>query len=68
MRKFEIKKNFETHSESHFVRTRKEANKIFEEAKEQFKEDKTMKEISFNLVTLIDEEIKREPLERIERK
>jgi hypothetical protein len=68
MRKFEIETIFDSHSESHYVRMKKEADKIFNERKEEFKTNEEIKEITLNLVTLKDDEIIKEPLERVERK
>lgn len=68
MRKFEIETIFETHSESHFVRMNKEAQRIFEEKKKEFETNEKIQRISLNLVTLKDDEISKEPLERVERK
>lgn len=68
MRKFEIETIFETHSESHFVRMNKEAQRIFEEKKKEFETNEEIKRISLNLVTLKDDELIKEPLERVERK
>ena len=68
MRKFEIETIFETHSESHFVRMNKEVQRIFEEKKKEFETNEEIQRISLNLVTLKDDELIKEPLERVERK
>ena len=68
MRKFEIETIYKDHLESSSLRTKKEADKLFEEKKEEFKTNEEIKEISLFLVTLYDDKISKEPFERVERK
>lgn len=66
-KRYEVKTIFEGHSESTYLIRRKGAEKLFEEKKEQFKTNKDIKEITFSIMTMKNDDIKTELLERVKR-
>ena len=66
-KRYEVTTIFEGHSESTYLIRRKGAEKLFEEKKEQFKTNKDIKEITFSIMTMKNDDIKTELLERVKR-
>lgn len=65
--RYSIDTTFETHSESLNLLNKKEAMRQFEEKKKEFETNEEMKELSFNIVTMKNDELITETIEKIER-
>lgn len=65
--RYEVATYYEDYSESTYFVRMNGAKKIFDEKKEDFKQNKSIKKILFNEVILKNNEIITEPIEKIER-
>ena len=65
--RYSIDTTFDSHSESLNLINKKEAMRQFEEKKKEFETNEEMKELSFNIVTMKNDELITETIEKIER-
>ena len=66
-KRYEIETIFDSHSESLNLINEKEAKRQFEEKKKEFETNEEIKEISFNVATLKNNDYTTETIEKIER-